>query len=424
MAFNASLLLALPLYHRASLVAKMVLRDWSELPIGAKKLIIYYSISSIPLSIYVFFPIYMYLLGFSLELVGLLFTIYYLLMALSKYIVGKLLDIKISPKICIIVIDSLAVIEYIIYSLASAPVHFIIAFVLDCIASPFFVAYRTIEKDLYPSDKLEIAYRHHMFWPYISQLFSIIIMGIYLWILNDPLSGMRQLFQFNAILHSLIVLYVIRHIPDTSEKVLLKTEKKRSSAKIFRGPLLFLSIAEIVIITGYFITPSFIFLNYLFNVLGFTIITITFIEAFDTGFRGLASILHKRIEKHKKLSILMISLVISSLAGILIFITQYVRSHLLLLVLIVVSLIFLGLGESLWWIQHEAIFLKYVPEDRRGEVFGTISSIRSIINILTPMVSAYIASKIHPLAPFLLYAILLLSSIPIYTISLKKTEFS
>jgi len=130
----------------------MVLSGWSKLPIGARNLIIYYSIASIPEAIYVFFPVYMYMLGFSLELVGILFTIYYLLLALCNYVIGRLLDIRLSPKLCIIIIDSLGVIENLLYSIALTPIHFIIAFAIVSISSPFYVAYRSIEKDLYPSD--------------------------------------------------------------------------------------------------------------------------------------------------------------------------------------------------------------------------------------------------------------------------------
>jgi len=258
-----------------------------------------------------------------------------------------------------------------------------------------------------------------MFWPYITQLISIIIFGLLLWMFNSTLYRFRLLFQICALLQALVIIYVVHSIPNTSNIIRMKREKKKHRVKLFNKKIILLITAEITILAGFFITPGFIFLNYLYNVLGFTILTITLVEVFDTSFRGLASIFHEKIESSGKLIVFTISLIISSLAGIFLFMSQYVIYPSFLLLVIIISMILMGLGESMWWIQHEAVLIKVVPEDRRGEVFGLISSARSLINIITPIISAYIASKINPLAPFLVYSVLVIISIPIYYISLS-----
>ena len=400
----------------------MVLMGWSKIPVEARRLIVYYTLSSIPYAVYVFFPIYMYILGFDIELVGYLLTTYYLLVAISKYIVGRLLDIKLSPKTCIILIDSLGAVENLIYSVASTPYHFLLAFVLASIASPLFIAYRTIEKDLYPSDMLEVTYRHHMFWPYIAQVFSLVTMGLYLWLSNDLLYAFRILFVLTAMGSFLVVLYTVFYIPDTSTIVSTRHESRRKLGKIFDRALVYFATAEILIVSAFAFTPSFVLQNYLYNILGFTIISITIIETFDTTFRGLGSIFHEKFERHGRLLLLIASLVMASLAGIFIYITNVLTDLTIIFIIIILSIIFMGLGESIWWIQHEAFILPQIPEEHRGEVFGLISSIRSLIDIATPTVAALLASKISPLAPYVVYSFLLLGAIPLYLVGVREVR--
>lgn len=399
----------------------MVLRGWLELPTGSRRLITYYALSSIPLAVYVFFPIYMYMLGFSLELVGSLFMIYYALIAISKYIVGKLLDIRVSPKKCMIVIDTLGSLENVVYSFAQTPSHFIIAFVISSIISPLYVAYRTIEKDLYPSDKLELAYRHHMFWPYLAELGSILGMGVVIWLSGNPILCIRQLFLFTAILHVLMAAYIYVYIPDTGY-ITLKSEKKHKSGTLFNKALIYFAIAEILIIFAFSLIPGFILQNYLFNILGFSIIIIAIIETIDAAFRGGASILHEKIESSGTFNVLVISLLVSGIAGVLMYVSQFPSSFIYVFLIIVLSTVFMGVGESMWWIQHEAVFLKQVSEERRGETFGFVSSIRELISIFTPYITAFIASRINPLIPFLLYSIIMFVTIPLYKAGLLAAE--
>lgn len=397
----------------------MVLAGWSEIPIQARRLILYYTISAVPLTMYVFFPIYMYMLGFSLELVALLFTLNYALIAVSKYLVGRLLDIRVSPKHCLMLIDFLGAVESFIYSFAREPIHFIIAFVIESASAPLGVAYRAIEKDLYPSDKLELVYRHHMFWPYISELVSTLVLGLIIGLAKDFLYMIRVLFLVIVIMNLILVLFVYKYIPSTTSLIRMRTRKKEEKRKLFTRQLTYLVVAELLIIFAYFLTPGFILQNYLFNILGLSIVTITIIEVFDAASRGSASILHEKIEKIGQFKVLVASLIISSLAGLLMFISQYIKSLIYLVVIIIIATVIISVGESLWWLQHEAILMKRVPGERRGELFGTVSAIRSILNIVTPLVTAYIASRIHPLAPYLAYMFLLICAIPLYYFALS-----
>jgi len=310
--------------------------------------------------------------------------------------------------------------ENIVYFLASTPGHFLIAFIIASVTSPFFVAYRTIEKDLYPRDLLELTYRHHVFWPYLAQLLGILIMGFYLWVSGNLLVAIRILFLLTALLHFLMGVYVYLYIPETSSVVLIRGKSDKKKHRIVRRALLYFAIAEIIVISSFMVTPSFILQNYLFNVLGFTIISITIIEAINTAFRGLGSILHEKLEKYGGFLLLVFSLGISSLAGVIMYFTQIISNHLILTVIIMISITIMGLGESMWWIQHEAIFLKQVPEDRRGEVFGIVSSARSIIDIIIPTIVALLASRINPLFPYIVYSLLIISAIPFYFAGIKK----
>ncbi len=59
-----------------------------------------------------------------------------------------------------------------------------------------------------------------------------------------------------------------------------------------------------------------------------------------------------------------------------------------------------------------------VPGDLRGTVFGFVSAIKIILSIPLPIIAALIATR-NSLAPFLVQAILFISTLPIYFSALK-----
>jgi len=79
--------------------------EWRKLPINARRLIIYYSISTIPLVGDIFLPLYLYTRGWELIEVGFLLSFGFVMEIVGSILIGYLFDKGFQPKIAMFIID-------------------------------------------------------------------------------------------------------------------------------------------------------------------------------------------------------------------------------------------------------------------------------------------------------------------------------
>ena len=393
----------------------MVLGDFFELPPGARKLIIYYTLGMFDL-VGFYIVIYMFVLGFDVIVIGVLYSYLLILTAVLKLILGRLIDIRIPPKYLMVVVELLSCLYWLVLFWARTLFDFIILYSISAVSSIFFVAFRPIERDLYPQDKLEIAYKHHMFWPYFFQFFLLLIYGL---ILNSNFVEMfRILVIFAAMMSVLRIVYVLAFIPKTKPIKSKNGDSAGIRRALSRG-LVLVILAELIIIIAFDIAPTFVLDNYLFNVIGVNILGISIIYSLGGLMGALSAIIYDKIRRVSAYGFVYVSLLVLSTYPLIIYYSQYTQNPFTVILLAMMIAYFVW---PLWWIIHEVIMMRSVPSHLRGTIFGAVSAIRTIIAIPLPIIAALLIS-INPLTPLLIQATLFLTSIPLYYLALKSLAY-
>ena len=110
---------------------------WSEIPVDARRYIIYHTIVSPLLITWYMLPTYLFLTGYSILKIGILFTLINLASVPLTYLIGRLFD-RIAVRHGLIFIDVLDGLENILYGLSYgplAPLILSLGFVLSSISS-------------------------------------------------------------------------------------------------------------------------------------------------------------------------------------------------------------------------------------------------------------------------------------------------
>ena len=128
---------------------------WSEIPIDARNLIIYHTIVSPFLITWYMLPTYMFMTGYSILKIGLLFTLINMASIPLTYLIGRLFD-RIPVRHGLILIDAFDGLENILYGLSYgslAPLILSLGLIVDKVSRIFYPLYQVAEKLLYPKDK-------------------------------------------------------------------------------------------------------------------------------------------------------------------------------------------------------------------------------------------------------------------------------
>lgn len=387
------------------------IEGWDDLPIGSKRLIIYYTVSSIPYVANILFPLYLFVLGWEIILVGLLYSLAYLSSIIGSIIVGHLFDRGFQPKIAMFIIDFVAFISMIIYCLADSVWAIYLTTLVSNFVDPLTTAYQTMEKELYPEDKMELVFSFHMALPNISQILGFVFFGALLYF-NPGLSGFRLVFLIAALLYLLSAVYILIYLP-SSKPVQFSFEV------IFRIPRDFYAyfVAELLIIFAYSIVPQFLLFNYIYNVWGFsaTAVIIMTIPANISGYVG--SVIAEKT-KNTRLGLL-ISTVGLALIHIAYYFTVYATEALIIFVATLLFTFISYLFHTIWFVYHRSQIYRRIPDSAKGTIFGTISSARLVVFTATPFIASYITQKTNPLTCFLIAGLVFLLDTAIYAVITK-----
>jgi len=385
------------------------MKTWKELPRAARDLIIYYTIATMMTPLEFFFNIFMFALGIEVEMVGILYAFHLLFVMIFSIVFGYFIDIRVSPKYLIMLIDSIGIVTWILTARASSPFHFLLIYMVEALEIPFFVAYRALERDVYPQDKLNIAYKYHMIFPYLSQAIMTLVYGVMLEL--NLIIIYRILAIFGAILSLILVIWVWKRIPPTTN---VHLRKNKGLHLRINKPLLFLAIAEILIIFTFNIAPFFILDNFLFNIVGVTPFGIALVYSTGAFLGLLGAVTYGELKEKGSLTRVAIGIFLLSLGALALYLMNYIKY---VVIIAIIAMILMYFGNSIWWIEHQSLIMKEVPEDVRGTFFGLLRTIRAVIIVPCPII-AVLLIKINPLMPYLLQALLMPLMIIFYVISI------
>jgi MFS family permease len=186
----------------------------------------------------------------------------------------------------------------------------------------------------------------------------------------------------------LVILYILRMLPRVEPRV---TVEKRFCLSVPKE-LYILVAAEVFFVFGGAVGSQFVLIYYILQRLQGTFFTVTAVEAVVS----LAIITTVGITLKKKPET-----VKAAHYGIYFMIAYAVFMSWAPSVWVVLLAYFLqSIGHSLWFPRHRALLMRSVPEERRGEILGTLSSLNKLVCIIAPVFASVIASKIYVLAPF------------------------
>ena len=391
----------------------MVLNNWKRLPRSARNLIIYYSISSMYLVGDIFEPIYLFILGWSLIYLGVLYTYSYVIGILGSIIIGKLFDKGFQPKWAMLIFELSSIFFYSVYAFYPRIELVFLAHGITMFLSPLSVSYQTMEKELYPEEIYESAFAIHMALPNATQLVSIISAGFFLTYIMPNTLGFKILYIACTILSIISSLFILLGIPKIKKVKASGLKFSKISRKIL--PLV---AAELIILFGYSISPQFIYLNYVYNIAGMNLFLISITIAFANLAGIIGSLIAERGESSfRNITIAIISI---SVSYSLMYTAKFVHSTIQIFILSSIFAFTSYISDTIWFIYHRTALYERVPKEIKGTVFGVMSSLRMLVFMVTPIISALIASRIDPLATFILSSIIIITSIPLYAIGLRE----
>ncbi|MHA1581736.1 MAG: MFS transporter [Candidatus Baldrarchaeia archaeon] len=146
--------------------------EFRSFPLAARRLIIHYTLTSPFLVVDVIFPVYLFKLGFNVEVAGFLYAISALMSVIFTFLIGKALDKVLSVRTAMSIIEITFGIANFIYAYATSPIHIVLGSLLERIGGVFTVSYQVYERDAYPEEIREKVYVYHMVLPEAAQFIT------------------------------------------------------------------------------------------------------------------------------------------------------------------------------------------------------------------------------------------------------------
>ncbi len=371
---------------------------WREIPVYARRYIIYHTIVSPLLITWYMLPLYMFMTGYSILDVGIFFTLVNIASVPATYLIGRAFD-KIPIRHGLVLIDALDGVSSILYGLAHgaiAPVMLFLGRLVDKISGMFYPLYQAAEKILYPRDRLEEVFAWHMRLPETSQLIGFLVLGyLFGYVFNRP-EHYRIGFILIGLSSVFTIAYLLRALPrlDVEERIGVEKFSFRFDRE-FRLILLIEALA----ILGWSLAPEIVLLNYVVNVLGYTLFEAMVVEAAISIGSILATYVTEWVGRRYRYEMIGLGYGLITLWAFLMILNPP-------LVLVIIAYFICKFGDTLAFPYYRAWLYSKIPSEKASSLFAAISSYRRIIALLSPLIAGFLAS-INPLLPYL-------SSLPLF----------
>lgn len=365
---------------------------WSEIPLAARRYIIYHTIISPFLITWYMLPLYLFMTGYSVLDVGILFTVVNLAAVPAAYGVGKLFE-SVPIRHGLVLIDALEGVANILYGLAKgavAPVTIFAGMLIEKIAGVFYPLYQATERILYPKERLKEVLAWHMRLPEASQLVGFLALGyVFGYVLTTP-DGYRVGFIAIGLVSLGTIVYLLKALPRLDRR-----ERVEAEAPVFRVDKEFrlILLVEALVTAAWFMAPEFVLLNYVANTLGLTLFEAMVVEAaISIGAIAATYVTDAIGDEHMFRAMAIGYALITAWAAIMLASPPFP---------VVVAAYFISkFGDTLVFPFYGKWLFGKVPKEKATTVFGALSSYRRLIRLFTPALAGLLASM-HPTLPYL-----------------------
>ena len=383
---------------------------WREIPLYARRYIIYHTVVSPLLIIWYMLPLYMFMTGYNVLDVGIFFTIVNIVAVPVTYLLGKVFD-RVSIRHGLVLIDALDGVAAVLYSLAYgviAPIMLFLGRLIEKISGLLYPLYQAAEKILYPKDRLEEVFAWHMRLPELSQLFGFLILGyIFGYVFDKPLHY-RIGFLLIGLSSLLTIAYLLKALPRMDVEERIKIE--RFTFRIDKEFKLILLI-EALSTLAWSLAPNIVLLNYIVNYLGYTLFEVMVVEAAISLGAILATYVTERIKGRYRYQMIGLGYGFITLWALLMVLNPP-------LIIVVLAYFISKFGDTLAFPYYRAWLFSKVPANKASSVFAAISSYRRIIVLVSPFLAGFLAS-IYPSLPYL-FSLPLFGSITLILLMISR----
>lgn len=388
---------------------------WSEIPDYARRYILYHTIISPLLITWYMLPMYMFMTGYSVLEVGVIFTLVHVLSIPATYAVGRLFD-RIAIRHGLILIDALDGVASILYGLAYGPIAPLMLFLgllIEDITTIFYPLYQAAERILYPEDRMGEVFAWHIRLPELSQLIGFLLLGyLFGYVFNTPYHYRLGFIAF-GLTSVFTIMYLLKFMPrlDVEERISVEKFEFRIDRE-FRLILLM----EALITLAWSIAPEIVLLNYIVNVLGLTLFEAMVVEAAISIGAIAATYISERIGQSRRFEAIAVGYVlVSSWALIMSMNPPFI--------FVVLAYLIARFGEVLAFPFYRSWIFSKIPKEKASSILSALSSYRRLIALVSPAIAGFLAS-IRPTLPYLASLLLFITSsatLIAYRFKLKET---
>ncbi len=367
------------------------------MPTPARRYIIYMTLSTPYLFVWLLVPYLMLRLGIKVAEAGLILSVASALASGLNYLVGRYLDYADPVKVMFLIgiIEGAAYLTYYGGFISKLVALVLVAAIIERLGRGFYVVYAVYEYDAYPEDRREKVFMIHNALPYTAQLITYPLIGFLMASLSTE-AQINSLIPFSITSVALGFLALVM-IPKLGRRELGISRGSKLSIKSLPKGLLMMTLAILLLGLGTELTPT-LALTYLFiSISSNPLMSLATYEALTGVPIVTASLLLLRVSKVRAPTLVITGILLIALGDLILGFSR--------ISLIAVSV---ALIESLGYALMDPYFMDTlfanIPKERRGEVLGAISGIRRLLCIAGPAIAGLLAS-VDPHLPFLTSAI-------------------
>jgi len=388
---------------------------WSEIPRDAKAYMLYHTLISPGLIVWILFPLYLMETGYSILEVGAFFTAVNIASIPLTYLFGRLFN-RWDIKKGLIAIDILDGIAYVLYDLARgaiAPAVLFAGRAIEKLSGMLYPLYRAYEQIIYPEDRYEEIFAWHLRLPEISRVLTFPIMGYLLGYVYPGPESYRWAFLLFGLFSAFTVAYIWRFLPSVGREERITPEGFTFKAGEFKLLLAF----EALLTLAWALAPEIVLINYVVFVLKKTVFEVTLVAVASSIASIIGTYASERVPKGRGFQAIAFGMFLNAFYALVMALAPP-----LWLVLAVHALG--DFGNTFWFPFYRAWMFRLIPKEKASEFHAAISSYRKVIGLFTPFTAGALAS-IHATLPYAVsLAFFTLAGLIFAVLSGKKEKLS
>jgi len=380
---------------------KDVARYWKLLPLAARRYIVFHSISTPILFVWILVPYLMLSTGISVEEAGFILSAASLCAAVINVVVGRVLE-AVEPVVFIALISFIEGFAYLVYMcgfLAGLAVVVLVAAIIERIARGFYPVFAVYEYDVYPEEIRDKAFALHNIFPFLAQVASYPVIG---WVLGVVLSDLRSRiislagFSIASIATGFLA---FAWLPRLGRK---RVEIERIGLKFIPREFAVMLLSVVMLGVSVELAQPLIVANLFMGIARNPLLGLALYETFAAVPITLLSPIVLRMDRRHGVKALALGMAMLAVADAILGLSTGVYVALLAAALS-------SAGYALMDPFYMDTLFSTIPSDKRGVLLGGIASIRRLVSIAMPAAAGLLASASARI-PFFVAALFTLGS--------------